>query len=141
MFHLVSLSPDEKKKNTAIDEGGCSRQFLTDVFRQIDKLHFNVGNESIMLFLNTSSGVMVTTDDKLEHDIQIAANKCCETKDRVMIVKKEAIEQAKNYVRAIARIMLHALANKQTLPNNAMPPFLINGEYVTEITALCLLIH
>ena len=89
-----------------------------------------------MLFVNTPSGVMVTTDDKLEHDIEKAANKCYETEDRAMIVKKEAIEQAKNYVRAIGRIMLHALAKKQTLPNNAMPPFLINGESVTAIIAL-----
>ena len=89
-----------------------------------------------MLFENTPSGVMVTTDDKLEYDIEKAVNKCCETEDQAMIVKKEAIKQARSYVRAIGRIMLHALANKQTLPNNAMPPFLINGESVTTIIAL-----
>jgi len=83
-----------------------------DVFRQIDKLHVNIGKESVMLFENMPSGVMVTTDDKLEYDIEKAVNKCCETDDQAIIVKKEAIEQARSYVRAIGQIMLHALAKK-----------------------------
>jgi hypothetical protein len=83
-----------------------------------------------MLFETTPSGVMVTSDLKLEHDIELAAKQCCETKVREEIVEK-AKEQAKDYTRAIGRIMLHALANKQTLPTNAMPPFFINCEFVT----------
>jgi hypothetical protein len=96
-----------------------------------------VGNECVTLFENTPSGVMVTTDENLDNYVKIAAEKCCKTEDQTMIVKKEAIEQAKNYTRAIGRIMLHALATKQTLPNNAMPPFLINCESVTAIITLC----
>jgi hypothetical protein len=100
-----------------------------------------VGNESVLLFENTPSGVMVLSDDKLDNCVKVAAKKCCETEDEIMIMKERAIEQAKNYIRAIGRIMLHALANKQTLPNNSMPPFFINGEYVTAIIALCYVNH
>jgi hypothetical protein len=94
----------------------------------------------VNLFEDTPSGVMVTTDEKLEHDIKIAAKKCYETEDKENIVK-EAKEQAKTYTRAIGRIMLHALANKQTLPTNAMPPFLINCESVTVSCTMLYISH
>ncbi len=100
---------------------------MTDIFKQIDKLSIPVGEGRVLLFENTPSGALVLTDDKLENDITVAAKKN-EDEDTM---KKEAIEQAKLYTRAIGRIMLHALANKQTLPTNAMPPFLINCESKT----------
>lgn len=93
-----------------------------------------------MLFENTPSGVMVTTDEQLEHHIEIAAKKCHETEDKEKIVKK-AKKRAKTYTRAIGRIMLHALANKQTLPTNAMPPFLINCESVTVSSTMLYISH
>ncbi len=70
------------------------------------------------------------------NDIMVAVKKSCQEEPRNVKdkaknedkMKKKAIEQAKLYTRAIGRIMLHALANKQTLPTSAMPPFLINCE-------------
>jgi hypothetical protein len=121
-----------RKELMAKDEGGPSRQFLTDIFKQIDTLSVKVGSKSVALFENTPSGVWVTDDTKLIHDIELAAKNCCEMKkDAITQAKNYAIEQAKNYIKAIGRIMLHALANKQTLPTNAMPPFLIICKSVT----------
>ena len=113
-----------RKELMAKDEGGPSRQFLTDIFKQIGTLSVKVGSESVALFEDTPSGVWVITDDMLKHKIERTAKNCCE-------MVKEAIKQAKNYIRAIGRIMLHALANKQSLPTNAMPPFLMNCKSVT----------
>ena len=93
-----------------------------------------------MLFENTPSGVMVTTDEQLEYYIDLSAKTCHETEDKEKIVK-EAKERAKTYIRAIGRIMLHALANKQTLPTNAMPPFLINCESVTVSCTMLYISH
>ena len=94
---------------------------MTDIFKQIGSLSIRVENKRVRLFEDTSSGVMVTTDEKLENDIK----KCTVTET----VQENAIKQAKHYIRAIGRIMLHALANLQTLPTNALHPFFINCEY------------
>ena len=104
------------------------------MFKQIGSLSILVESTSrarkvdtVALFEDTSSGVMVTTDVKLESDIEAILKKNVKHENRV---KKNAIEQAKRYIRAIGRIMLHALANRQTLPTNALPPFFINCESV-----------
>ena len=149
-----------RKELTGKDEGGPSRQFLTDVCRQIDKLSIPVGKKGrARLFESTPCGVFANTDEKLINDIMVAVKESCQegeeqeqrnvkknAQNEVKMnkkknegnvkekaknedkMKKKAIEQAKLYTRAIGRIMLHALANKQTLPTSAMPPFLINCE-------------
>ena len=63
------LPPVQKKQDTATDEGGPSCQFLTDIFKQIDKMSVKVGSEDVSLFENTPSGVMVGIDDKLWHPL------------------------------------------------------------------------
>jgi len=104
------------------------------VFKQIGSLSILVESTSVALFEDTSSGVMVTTDEKLNSDIE-ATETVIELLKKNAVkqanrVKENAIEQAKRYIRAIGRIMLHALANRQTLPTNALPPFFINCESV-----------
>jgi hypothetical protein len=98
------------------------------VFKQIGSLSILVEDKSVALFEGTPSGVMVKTDELLENDI------CKYTSSE--IVKKNAIKQATHYIRAIGRIMLHALANRQTLPTNALPHFFINCESVIVFSAL-----
>ena len=103
------------------------------MFKQIGSLSILVESTSVALFEDTSSGVMVTTDVKLNSDIEATETVIELLKKNVKHenrVKKNAIEQAKRYIRAIGRIMLHALANRQTLPTNALPPFFINCESV-----------
>lgn len=105
------------------------------MFKQIGSLSILVESnararlvDTIALFEHTNSGVMVKTDEKLNSDIKaILKRNAVKQANRV---KKKTIEQAKCYIRAIGRIMLHALANRQTLPTNALPPFFINCESV-----------
>lgn len=135
--HIKSFTTKtQKKQDTAIDQGGPSRQFLTDVFKQIDSLSILVENEMVKLFINTSSGVMVTSDDKLNSDIETVIKRVRMSANKQ--AKHVAIERAKHYVRAIGRIMLHALANRQTLPTNALPPFFINCESMPFTSQHCI---
>ena len=126
-----------KKEDTAVDQGGPSRQFLTDVFKQIEVLSVKVGNARVSLFENTNSGVIVVTDDMLENSISIAAktsSAVLSAKDEAAASKRakkavaSAVKRAKDYVRAIGRIMLHSMANEYTLPSKAMSPFFMTGE-------------
>ena len=98
------------------------------MFKQIGSLSILVESTSVALFEDTDCGVMVQKDEKLNSDIGVILKKnAVKHENRV---EKNAIEQAKRYIRAIGRIMLHALANRQTLPTNALPPFFINCESV-----------
>lgn len=130
-IHCNSFIPSlaQKKKDTAIDEGGPYRQFVTDIFKQLDTLSVRVGSRNVKLFENTSSGVNVKTDDIVNQSISIAAKKYVKNteKEEKQIVN-ECTKRAKDYVRAIGRIILHSFAHKQTLPSNAMPLFIVNGE-------------
>ena len=88
------LSEAQKKGDTGKDEGGPSRQFLTDVFKQLGSLSISLGDDSLELFENTSSGVMVATDERLEQFLNSAAKE----------KKEELLKQARDYARAIGRI-------------------------------------
>ena len=89
-----------------------------------------VGNERVKLFENTNSGVDVVTDEVLEHNISIAVKKSGADVAAAAAVKqaKKAVKRAKDYVRAIGRIMLHSMANDYTLPAKAMSPFFMTGK-------------
>jgi hypothetical protein len=123
-FHPHSCSSASKEEGTAVDQGGPSRQFLTDVFKQIDMLSVKVGNESVNIFENTDSGVFVLTDELLKNNIHVAAKRSGAKKKE----KVAAIKRAKDYVRAVGRIIIHSMANKYILPAKALPPFFMTGE-------------
>jgi len=122
---------ERKKGDTGVDEGGPSRQFLTEVFGQQGTLCVKIGDVSVELFENTPSGAVVKTDERLSDTISRAAEVWIEknkeivddTKDQVT---EKSIKRAKEYSRAIGRIMMHALAHKQTLPSTSMPPFIMH---------------
>ena len=84
-------------------------------------LSVKVGNESVKLFEFTPSGVNVVTDETLEYNTDRVAKKSGAD-------GSAAIKQAKDYVRAIGRIMLHYMAHAYILPAKAMPPFFMTGE-------------
>ncbi|KAL7537829.1 hypothetical protein ACHAXR_008113, partial [Thalassiosira sp. AJA248-18] len=127
-YKLKKDAQAQKKEDTGVDEGGPSRQFLTDVFKQLGALTIKVGAESVSLFENTDSGVQVMTDEILNDRIKRAAKKCSGKYEEII---EDSIKCAKDYVRAIGRIILHSIvhrhtAHKLTLPSNAMPPFFMN---------------
>jgi hypothetical protein len=88
-------------------------------------LSVKVGNDDVKLFENTESGVDVVTDTVLEYYISRAMKRSGTDQERV---KTAAIKKAKDYVRAIGRIMLHSMANNYFLPAKAMSPFFMTGE-------------
>jgi len=71
LYYLSSEA--QKKGDTGKDEGGPSRQFLTDVFKQLGSLSISLGDDSLELFGHTPSGVMVITDERLEQFLKPAA--------------------------------------------------------------------
>ena len=88
------MSEAQKKGDTGKDEGGPSRQFLTDVFKQLGSLSISLRDKTLSLFENTSSGVMVATDEMLNEFLNSAAQE----------EKEELLKQARYYARAIGRI-------------------------------------
>lgn len=81
------------------------------------------------LFETTDSGVIVRTDELLEYSISRAAMNSGATSEKEKVkVKNAAIKQAKYYLRAIGRIILHFMANEYILPAKAIHPFFMTGE-------------
>ncbi len=131
LFMSSFLSPSGtlsfiNETEVAIDGEGPSCQFLTDVFKQIEVLCVKVGNDTVKLFETTHSGVVVVTDEVLEYYITRAALKSSSADQEMM--KTAAVKQAKDYVRAIGRIILHAMVNGYILPIMSIPPFFMTGE-------------
>ena len=95
MQTLYYLSSEAQKKgDTGKDEGGPSRQFITDVFKQLEGLSITLGDDRLELFGHTCSGVMVITDERLEQFLKSAAKE----------KREELLKRAKDYARAIGRI-------------------------------------
>jgi len=132
-FTYVTSSLAKRKEDTAVDEGGPTRQFLTDVFKQLDILCIKVGEGEVELFENTPGGVQVQTDDPLNSKIQALLKRSSDTHEDTV---ENAIKRAKDYVRAIGRIILHAIVHKQTLPSNAIPAFFMNGKVYFCLTCI-----
>jgi hypothetical protein len=87
-------------------------------------LSVKVRDESVNIFENTPSGVVVLTDELLNNNINVAAKRSgAKAKEKVA-----AIKRAKAYVRAVGRIIIHSMANKYILPAKALPPFFMTGE-------------
>ena len=100
-----SAAKKRKKEDTGIDEGGPSRQFLTEVFKQLDMLSIKVGNVNVKLFDHTPAGAVVTTDNNLYEKISSAAKKFKPgSSSEQKVIQDKAIHQAKDYSRAIGRI-------------------------------------
>lgn len=100
----VKLS--KKKGYKAIDEGGLTRQFLSNVWDQLGDLGVQGPSKKyVMLFERTEAGYIPTPDD---------------------LINKELHDRAKSYYRAIGRIMFHSLATKHPICNIAMPEFFRN---------------
>ena len=102
-FHTLSIIQENEG---FIDDGGPSRQFLVDVFKQIKELSVKVGNDWVKLFETAHSGeiVVIVTDEVLEYNIARAGLKSGTDQESM---KTAAVKQAKDYI----HILLHAMAN------------------------------
>ena len=104
-IQLSSLHPLSAQKigSTGQDEGGPSRQFLTDVFNQLGSLSITHGDLGVKLFEYTSSGWMVITNGPLDDFINNVTNKLDGEKNKEKI-KEDLLKRAQDYTRAIGRI-------------------------------------
>lgn len=119
--------------DTAIDEGGPLRQFESDTWKQMNTLSVPVWEENltrkrvmICLFEDAANKegtyVLPITNATLESRIKSATHGNAEE-------FALAIQRAKDYTRAIERIMLHSFLYGHTVSSTAMAPFFINGEH------------
>ena len=146
-MHTLLLS-EQQSLDTAIDWGGPLRQFKTDVWKQLDKLSIPVRRSNkngggrgkivmIRIFEEASNGngsfAVPITDAALESRIQdIVRGNITKTQD--------AIQRAKDYSRAIGRIMLHSFVNGHIVSTSAMAPLFINGENAASFSLLFVLL-
>eukprot|EP01082_Thalassiosira_pseudonana_P014115 g11742.t1.2.5e17418b g11742 g11742.t1 contig6:504033-506335(-) len=120
---------EQKKPGTAIDEGGPSRQFKADVWKQLSALSIPVKESTDMIAMfdeATTKGVGVNglelipiTDEALSERI------------RGLGLKEDAEDiktRAKEYARAVGRIMLHSFVHGHFVSSAALSPLFVNGE-------------
>mmetsp|Transcript_27815 Transcript_27815/g.55704 ORF Transcript_27815/g.55704 Transcript_27815/m.55704 type:complete len:977 (-) Transcript_27815:169-3099(-) len=100
------------KMDTAKDEGGPTREFLAQCWRQMGDLKVY----NVELFEKNEDGVVPLTDEILED--RLSKNKDVEL--------KKSLDQAMCYYRALGRIILHSLANGHTIAASVMPPLYLN---------------
>lgn len=120
------LLTEQQLLDTAIDEGGPLRQFKADVWKQFNMLSIPVWGVMIRLFEDAANKegtyVLPITNATLESRIKSATHGNAEEFSL-------AIQRAKDYTRAIGRIMLHSFLHGHTVSSTAMAPFFINGEH------------
>lgn len=105
---------EQKELDTAIDEGGPTREFLSQFFYQLGDVSIEVegeDDEPVRLFEKANNGIVPLTDELL---------------DSKFGGSPELKEKARAYYRAFGRVMLHALATGNTISSSAMPPFYQN---------------
>lgn len=138
---LINISqPEQESLDTAIDQGGPLRQFKTDVWKQLNTLSIPVWDTTtterkrvmIRIFEEASNSegncVVPITNATLESRIKNVAHGDTES-------IQDALQHAKDYTRAIGRIMLHSFLNGHTVSTSAMAPIFMNDEPKCEFLA------
>jgi hypothetical protein len=109
----ISSIEDEaaRKEMTADDEGGPTRAFLSEIWRQFGDLSV-LGKNRVSLFERTVSGVcIVVNNDMLASKLGSSL---------------EASDCARQYYRALGRIMLYSLRKNFPMAAHVMPDFYRN---------------
>lgn len=128
-------------KNTAIDAGGPSRQFINDVFLQMKTLSIpvKVRGKSVrsVLFCQETAGkiresvieLLPRLDDDLEREVRGIA-KMDDSTDQgspeVDAIVEKSIDRIKLYSRVMGRMLLHAFICGHPVSSAVMTPFFMN---------------
>ena len=104
------LISEQKKLDTAVDEGGPSKQFLSDAWKQMQTLSVPVLSDKVQLFQQATAGkkrqnvseIIPIHDDYLIHQIKMIAAPAFERGSPEM---NNVIEETKNRIYAYARVM------------------------------------
>lgn len=118
-----------KRELTAIDQGGPSRQFLAECWKQLGGLRINVGAKQVRLFEISPCGPIPLTDDVLRHKIEATIKSESGSKEADKSEIDGLVEVARCYYLAIGRLMLHSVATNVTIASSAMIPFYQNRKY------------
>jgi len=124
VFENKVTEGQDAKDTTAVDDGGPSRQFLSECWKQLLALHILVGKKPVKLFEKSRSGVIPVTDDFLCHKVKISLSKQSGCDDSSEI--DQFIENAKCYYRAVGRIILHSIMVSTTVSSSALVPLFQN---------------
>ena len=123
-----------KKKNRdllAVDEGGPTREFFTQIWKNMEFLKIKYKNKEnqtkfFKLFETSEAGPLPAKDELFEE----LGEKHSEE------VRTFVEEKARKYYRALGRIMFRVIVSGHTFPVEAMPTFFRNGESLLLITAI-----
>lgn len=127
------------KEDTAIDQGGPSRQFINDAILQMQSLSVPVGEtSSVKLFCQETAGksresvkeiVPRLTDDLKRQVRAIAREKSTEQDSpEINVIIDDAMTRIKLYARVMGRILLHAFICGHPVSSAVMTPFFMNRE-------------
>ena len=132
--------------DTAIDEGGPVRHFKSDVWNQLSalavpvlKVKENGCQERVFVRIfreesNANGNYAVPITDAI---LESRLKEITSDIDKI----NSAIQCARDYTRAIGRIMLNSFFHQHTVSASAMSPLFINGEsdvLVFSLSCLCL---
>ena len=110
-----------KRDLTAKDEGGPSRQFMTECWKQLSGLQVPIGGKyAVRLFEDSPSGVIPLTDDLLKAKVKSFLKSKC------VAEVENCIEDAKMLYFAVGRIILHSMMSGITVASPAMIPLYQN---------------
>mmetsp|Transcript_18710 Transcript_18710/g.33949 ORF Transcript_18710/g.33949 Transcript_18710/m.33949 type:complete len:932 (-) Transcript_18710:1162-3957(-) len=124
-YGRTAEAKEQKVLDTAIDEGGPTREFLSQCWMQMGDLKLPVeGGTDVSLFEKHTHGWVPITDEMLRTKLKAALKENGRLSDDSEYAGK--IEQARMYYRAIGRIMLHALATGNTIWSSSMTPLYQN---------------
>lgn len=151
--YLAYTCPKEQQKlDTAIDEGGPSRQFMNDTFLQMQTLAVPVrgSGKSILLFHQAEAGekrgrvidLVPRRDDELEWEVmKIVQPRCTEpVSPEIEVLVEETMTRVKEYSRVMGRMLLHAFICGHPVLSACMTPFYMNCKKYCFVVVCCRLI-
>jgi hypothetical protein len=126
------------KEDTAIDQGGPSRQFINDAILQMQSLSVPVGEMSVTLFCQETAGksresvkeIVPRLDDDLTRQVRAIAREKSTEQDspETNAIIDDAMTRIKLYSRVMGRILLHAFICGHPVSSAVMTPFFMNRE-------------
>jgi hypothetical protein len=113
-----------KKEHQAVDEGGPTREFFSQVWAQLSDLSIKLpGGSSLKLFEKKQGGLLPLTDDYLEHRLA-----------KLGPEREDYMDQIRCYFRAIGRMLAHCLLlspndfGPVSVPSHSLPLLYQSGE-------------
>eukprot|EP00804_Cyclotella_cryptica_P010431 CCRYP_020963-RC/>CCRYP_020963-RC protein AED:0.20 eAED:0.20 QI:1138/1/1/1/0.5/0.33/9/82/570 len=136
-YGTSKAAKQQKEWDTAVDEGGPSRQFFSDVWKQLHTLTVPLLNGKVQIFyhdfaLRQEHGnpleLIPHCDDALQKQIMDIIEKEFHEKETPEIdaLVEQAMTRINLYARAIGRMLLHSFIHGYPVSSGVMTPFFMN---------------